>query len=40
MEKFEITKEQILEVAEWGNSKDNELIKQWFPNAFKTKFTG
>jgi len=40
MEKFEITKEQILIVAEWGNLKDKELIKQWFPDVFKTKFTG
>lgn len=40
MEKFEITKEQVLKVAEWGNLKDKELIKQWFPDAFKTKFTG
>ena len=40
MEKFEITKEQVLKVAEWGNSRDKELIKSWFPDAFKTKFTG
>lgn len=40
MKKFEITKEQVLKVAEWGNSKDKELIKKWFPDAFKTKFTG
>ena len=35
--KFEITKEQILEFIEWGNSKDQEKLKQWFPEAFETK---
>jgi len=35
MKKFEITKEQVLKVSEWGNSKDKELIKSWFPDAFK-----
>ena len=35
MKTFEITREQILEVTNWGNSKDREKIKQWFPDAFK-----
>ena len=37
MKKFKITKEQILEMANWGNSKDLEKVKQWFPDAFENK---
>src|SRR6478735_4893214 len=35
--KYEISKEQILEVAEWGNSIDKLKIRGWFPDAFKTE---
>src|SRR6478752_8293686 len=35
--KYEITKEQILELAEWGNSVDKLKIRGWFPDAFKTE---
>ncbi len=37
MKKFEITKEQIIEMASWGNSRDNEKVKEWFPEAFEKK---
>lgn len=32
---YEITKEQVLEMSYWGNSRDIEKVKQWFPDAFK-----
>lgn len=33
---YEITKERILEIANWPNSVDKERrLKQWFPDAFK-----
>jgi len=35
--KYEISKEQILEVAEWGNSVDKLKIRGWFPDAFETE---
>lgn len=35
-ENFLITREQILEIAEWGSLRDLEKIKQWFPKVFKT----
>lgn len=38
MEKFEITKEQVLELAK--SCRNYEDLRKWFPEAFKTKFTG
>ena len=37
MKKFEITKEQILEVASWGNRKDLVKLREWFPQAFESE---
>lgn len=31
---MEITKEQVLEMYEWGNSTDKLKMKKWFPEAF------
>lgn len=39
MEKFEITKEQVLEIAETSNMATH-IFLGLFPDAFKTKFTG
>ena len=39
MKKFEITKEQILEIAETSNMATH-IFLGLFPDAFKTKFTG
>lgn len=36
MKKFEITKEQILEVASWGNRQDLVKLREWFPQAFQS----
>jgi len=38
MKKFEITKEQIIELSIQNNIEIK--LKRWFPDAFKTKFTG
>jgi len=38
MKKFEITKEQIIELSIQNNIEIK--LKKWFPDAFKTKFTG
>lgn len=37
MEKYEITKEQILEMASWGNPYNLEQVQEWFPEAFNTE---
>jgi hypothetical protein len=38
MEKYEISKEQVLELANWGNPDNEKQLKQWFPLAFKKEF--
>jgi len=38
MKKFEITREQIIELSIQNNIEIK--LKKWFPDAFKTKFTG
>lgn len=37
MKKFNITKEQILEMQSWGNKTDSQKVKQWFPDAFEAE---
>lgn len=32
---FKITKDQVLEVYTWGNSRDKVKMKEWFPEAFE-----
>lgn len=37
-ESFKITKDQVLEVYEWGDSTDKVKMKGWFPKAFPKAF--
>jgi hypothetical protein len=34
---MEITKQQVLEMSTWGNSRDQLKVKEWFPEAFKVE---
>lgn len=44
MKKFEITKEQVMQLAKNNKENKEQLVdadlRNWFPGAFKTKFTG
>lgn len=44
MEKFKITKEQVMQLAKNNKENKEQLVdadlRNWFPDAFKTKFTG